>query len=71
MEDHDLKDVKGNRLIVRYTPNERTNHWITAITFVTFPRNHTIRISPADNPAATASQPTPGLMPAAATRPGA
>ncbi|OUL68570.1 formate dehydrogenase cytochrome b556 subunit, partial [Paraburkholderia hospita] len=21
-------------LIVRYTPNERTNHWITAITFV-------------------------------------
>jgi formate dehydrogenase subunit gamma len=34
MEDHDLKDVKGNRLIVRYTPNERTNHWITAITFV-------------------------------------
>jgi formate dehydrogenase subunit gamma len=34
MEDHDLKDVKGNRMIVRYTPNERTNHWITAITFV-------------------------------------
>jgi formate dehydrogenase subunit gamma len=30
----DLKDVKGNSLIVRYTPNERTNHWITAITFV-------------------------------------
>ncbi|MEW9581665.1 formate dehydrogenase subunit gamma [Paraburkholderia sp. DGU8] len=29
-----LKDVKGNRLIVRYTPNERTNHWITAISFV-------------------------------------
>ncbi|ANB76442.1 formate dehydrogenase [Paraburkholderia phytofirmans OLGA172] len=29
-----LKDVKGNRLIERYTPNERTNHWITAITFV-------------------------------------
>ncbi|ABE33442.1 formate dehydrogenase, gamma subunit [Paraburkholderia xenovorans LB400] len=29
-----LKDVKGNSLIVRYTPNERTNHWITAITFV-------------------------------------
>ena len=26
--------MKGNRLIVRYTPNERTNHWITAITFV-------------------------------------
>jgi formate dehydrogenase subunit gamma len=34
MEHHELKDVKGNRLIVRYTPNERTNHWITAITFV-------------------------------------
>jgi formate dehydrogenase subunit gamma len=30
----DLKDVKGNSLIVRYTPNERSNHWITAITFV-------------------------------------
>ncbi|HEX3636292.1 MAG TPA: formate dehydrogenase cytochrome b556 subunit, partial [Paraburkholderia sp.] len=29
-----LKDVKGNGLIQRYTPNERTNHWITAITFV-------------------------------------
>ncbi|CAB3810591.1 formate dehydrogenase subunit gamma [Paraburkholderia fynbosensis] len=29
-----LKDVKGHSLIVRYTPNERTNHWITAITFV-------------------------------------
>ena len=29
-----LKDVKGNSLIVRYTPNERTNHWITAISFV-------------------------------------
>ena len=27
-----------------------------------FPRNHTIRISPADNPAATASQPTPGVQ---------
>jgi formate dehydrogenase subunit gamma len=30
----DLRDVKGNRLIIRYTPNERTNHWITAISFV-------------------------------------
>ncbi len=30
---------------------------ITAITFVMVPRNHTIRITPADNPAATASQP--------------
>ncbi|MBN3851245.1 formate dehydrogenase subunit gamma [Paraburkholderia sp. Ac-20342] len=29
-----LTDAKGNRLIVRYTPNERTNHWITAIAFV-------------------------------------
>jgi formate dehydrogenase subunit gamma len=29
-----LQDAKGNSLIVRYTPNERTNHWITAITFV-------------------------------------
>jgi len=34
---------------------------ITVIAFVMFPRNHTIRISPADNPAATASQPTPGV----------
>jgi hypothetical protein len=34
---------------------------ITAITFVMFPRNHAIRISPADNPAATVSQPTPGV----------
>ncbi|BBP99134.1 formate dehydrogenase cytochrome b556 (FDO) subunit [Burkholderia sp. SFA1] len=32
--DNELRDVKGHRLIVRYTPNERTNHWITAITFV-------------------------------------
>ncbi|EEA00320.1 formate dehydrogenase, gamma subunit [Burkholderia sp. H160] len=30
----DLTDMKGNRLIVRYTPNERTNHWITAICFI-------------------------------------
>jgi hypothetical protein len=35
---------------------------ITAITFVVVSRNHTIRISPADNPAATASQPTPGIQ---------
>jgi formate dehydrogenase subunit gamma len=28
------RDVKGNGLILRYTPNERTNHWITAITFI-------------------------------------
>ncbi|CAD6530082.1 formate dehydrogenase subunit gamma [Paraburkholderia metrosideri] len=33
-EQTDLKDVKGHSLIQRYTPNERTNHWITAITFV-------------------------------------
>ena len=33
-EHTDLRDVKGNRLIVRYTPNERTNHWITAICFI-------------------------------------
>ncbi|AET90640.1 formate dehydrogenase, gamma subunit [Burkholderia sp. YI23] len=32
--DNELRDVRGHRLIVRYTPNERTNHWITAITFV-------------------------------------
>ena len=48
---------------------------ITAITFVMFPRNHTIRISPADNPAATASQPTPGVQggstPSAAAEPAA
>jgi formate dehydrogenase subunit gamma len=30
----DVRDVKGNGLIVRYTANERTNHWITAITFI-------------------------------------
>lgn len=35
---------------------------ITAITFVMFSRNHTIRVSPAGNPAATASQPTPGVQ---------
>jgi formate dehydrogenase subunit gamma len=29
-----LRDVRGNGLIVRYTANERTNHWITAITFI-------------------------------------
>ncbi|MFP3564879.1 formate dehydrogenase subunit gamma [Paraburkholderia sp. SIMBA_030] len=34
MKHTDLKDVKGNSRIVRYTPNERTNHWITAITFI-------------------------------------
>src|SRR6202012_3014237 len=33
-ENSDLVDVKGHRLIVRYTANERTNHWITAICFV-------------------------------------
>ncbi|SAL73054.1 formate dehydrogenase, cytochrome b556 (FDO) subunit [Caballeronia peredens] len=32
--DSELRDIKGNRLIQRYTPNERSNHWITAITFV-------------------------------------
>jgi hypothetical protein len=35
---------------------------ITAITFVMFSRNHTMRVSPAGNPAATASQPTPGVQ---------
>jgi formate dehydrogenase subunit gamma len=34
MKFDDMRDVKGHRLIVRYTPNERTNHWITAISFV-------------------------------------
>ena len=34
---------------------------VSAIAFVMFPRNHTIRISPADNPAATASQRAPGV----------
>jgi formate dehydrogenase subunit gamma len=33
-EHTDFTDVKGHRLIVRYTPNERTNHWITAICFI-------------------------------------
>jgi hypothetical protein len=35
---------------------------ITAIMFVMFSRNHAIRISPADNPTATASQPTSGVQ---------
>jgi hypothetical protein len=35
---------------------------ITTIMFAMFSRNHTIRISPADNPAATASQPAPGVQ---------
>ena len=44
---------------------------ITGITFAMVPRSHTLRITPADNPAATASQPTPsvqsgGTSPAAA-----
>jgi hypothetical protein len=43
---------------------------ITVIAFVRFPRNHTTRISPADNPAATASQPTPGV-PSVGTTPAA
>jgi hypothetical protein len=34
---------------------------ITAIAFVMFSRNHTIRISPAGNPAATPSQQAPGV----------
>jgi len=29
-----LRDKDGNPLLQRYTPNERSNHWITAITFV-------------------------------------
>ena len=35
-EHHDgkLRDKDGNPLIERYNPNERTNHWVTAITFV-------------------------------------
>ena len=35
---------------------------VTAITFVMFSRNHTIRTSPSGNPAATASQPTPAFQ---------
>ena len=35
---------------------------ITAITFVMVSRNHTIRITPADNPAATTSQQAPGVQ---------
>jgi methionine-rich copper-binding protein CopC len=34
---------------------------VAAITFVAYPRNHTIRISPADNPAAAASPRTPSM----------
>ncbi|MDB5774490.1 MAG: formate dehydrogenase, gamma subunit [Herbaspirillum sp.] len=29
-----MRDKDGNPLIERYNPNERTNHWITAIAFV-------------------------------------
>jgi formate dehydrogenase subunit gamma len=29
-----LRDKDGNPLIERYTPNERSNHWITAICFI-------------------------------------
>lgn len=32
---HDVKhDLEGNPILQRYTPNERTNHWITAICFI-------------------------------------
>ena len=35
MSAHDpLKDKDGNPLIQRYTPNERSNHWVTAICFI-------------------------------------
>jgi formate dehydrogenase subunit gamma len=35
MSAHDpLQDKDGNPLIQRYTPNERSNHWITAICFI-------------------------------------
>jgi len=30
----DLKNKDGHPLIERYTPNERSNHWVTAICFV-------------------------------------
>ncbi|HEX8603182.1 MAG TPA: formate dehydrogenase subunit gamma [Pseudoduganella sp.] len=30
----EIKDRDGNPVIERYKPNERTNHWITAISFV-------------------------------------
>lgn len=29
-----LRDKDGNPLIERYTPNERSNHWVTAICFI-------------------------------------
>ena len=29
-----IHDEAGGELIVRYTPNERNNHWVTAISFV-------------------------------------
>ncbi|GGY65200.1 formate dehydrogenase subunit gamma [Pseudoduganella albidiflava] len=32
--DEKLRDKEGYPLIERYKPNERTNHWITAISFV-------------------------------------
>ncbi|MDP5008915.1 MAG: cytochrome b/b6 domain-containing protein, partial [Glaciimonas sp.] len=35
MDKHHSEDKnKDKKLIERYTPNERTNHWITAISFV-------------------------------------
>jgi formate dehydrogenase subunit gamma len=31
---HSNRDKDGNPLIQRYTPNERSNHWVTAICFI-------------------------------------
>jgi len=33
-ENKPLRDKDGNPLIERYTPNERSNHWVTAICFI-------------------------------------
>ena len=34
MSDSQSRDHRGNRLIKRYSPGERTNHWAIALTFI-------------------------------------
>ena len=34
LHDGKLRDKDGNPLIERYNPNERTNHWVTAISLI-------------------------------------
>jgi len=51
----------ARHLPARLTATAATLMCVAAITLVMFPRNHTIRISPADNPAAAASPHTPSI----------